>query len=399
MRMLNQSKIEILGYDDFAKIFLSNMVTNIGFWLSTIAVYSIFIFQTQVGAVAIGTLAFVGAVPRIFASPVLGAIVDRADRRSVIYISEFTSAVLIAILYTYTSLKATYIIYFLLGMLTAISDPAHEAIIPQIITKDEDLAEANGLMSLSESIAQIVGPAAAGALLTVVSAKALLIIDSTTYLISGIVIFTTNSYIVDTSGGSLWGDIRQGLHKLYSSANLIKILLAGVLLFATIAPFEALITMYIRDILSADSSVYGTAVGLTAGGAFIAGIVINQTGDSINEYRILPFVLILTGISMLSHTLILRVEALFVLSFFMGGGTATSAILMTTIIQKDSKEEYHGRILSIFSSSTESTQSVFMIIAALATVSLGILNVFRGSGLLLILGGVLLSITKLSTFS
>lgn len=397
--MLNQSKIEILGYDDFAKIFLSNMVTNIGFWLSTIAVYSIFIFQTQVGAVAIGTLAFVGAVPRIFASPVLGAIVDRADRRSVIYISEFTSAVLIAILYTYTSLKATYIIYFLLGMLTAISDPAHEAIIPQIITKDEDLAEANGLMSLSESIAQIVGPAAAGALLTVVSAKALLIIDSTTYLISGIVIFTTNSYIVDTSGGSLWGDIRQGLHKLYSSANLIKILLAGVLLFATIAPFEALITMYIRDILSADSSVYGTAVGLTAGGAFIAGIVINQTGDSINEYRILPFVLILTGISMLSHTLILRVEALFVLSFFMGGGTATSAILMTTIIQKDSKEEYHGRILSIFSSSTESTQSVFMIIAALATVSLGILNVFRGSGLLLILGGVLLSITKLSTFS
>jgi len=382
-----------MKYRDFQKLFVSNAITNVGFWLTTIALYSLFIFRTDIGAIQIGTLAFVGVAPRVLAGPLAGVVVDRFDRRTVIYASELLSGALVSVVYLFPSFLLTYLVYFLVGLLTAAADPAHEAILPQIVPDDE-LTQANGLMATSESIAQILGPALAGGLLTLVSAETLLLIDIATYGISAVIVVTVSRYTVNTEDESMLENLKAGVRTIVDSRRLLGLSGTGVVLFATIAPFEALITLYIRDVLSTGPSVYGTAVGLTAAGAFVAGIMTNAYGKSIDERSMIPYALLVTGSAMFGHVVFRSPASLFALSFVMGLGTATSAILMTTLIQQSCEERLHGRVLATFSSSTEGAQSAFMVVAALAASSVGVLAVFSGAGIILVACGVAYSITS-----
>ena len=108
----------------------------------------------------------------------------------------------------------------------------------------------------------------------------------------------------------------------------------------------------------------------------------------------IPYALLVTGSAMFGHVVFRSPASLFALSFVMGLGTATSAILMTTLIQQSCEERLHGRVLATFSSSTEGAQSAFMVVAALAASSVGVLAVFSGAGIILVACGVAYSITS-----
>lgn len=376
-----------LRYGDFRKLFVSNAVTNVGFWFTTVALYSLFVFETNVGPLAIGGLTIAGAIPRTIGSPLLGVFVDRYNRRNVIVVSEVASAATIFVVYFYRSLLLAYAMYFLLGLFTAFADPAHEAIIPQIMDDDE-IGQANGLMSSAESAAQILGPAVAGVLLTVVSAEFLFLVDAVSYLISAGIMITTSAYTVATTPETLFGDARNGVRQLLDSRLLLLVVASGIVLYAALAPFEALIMLYIRDVLGTDATIYGTAVSATAFGALLAGVVIGKYGDAIDELLIIPAVVVLDGAAMLGHVLFPSVVVLYAMSFLMGLSTAATAILLTTIIQKFCEDRIVGRILGLFNGLTEGAQLTFMLLTSIVTSYLGILAVFAGAGLSLLVFGV-----------
>lgn len=382
-----------LRYPDFRKLFVSNVITNAGFWFTTVALYSIFVFRTDVGPLAIGGLTVVGAVPRTLGSPVLGVFADRYSRRNIIVASELASAALILVLIFYQSLVLAYVMYFLLGLFTAVADPAHEAIIPQIMDDDE-VGQANGLVSSSESAAQILGPAAAGALLTVVSPEVLFLVDVVSYVLSAGVMATVAAFTVPTDSDTLFGEVRTGVGTFVDSQLLLLVGAAGVVLFAALAPFEALIMLYIRDVIASGGTVYGTAVSMTAGGALVAGVLIGKYGDVIDEPVTVAVALVFDGAAMVGHVVLPSVPTLFAMSFVMGLTTSTTAILLVTMIQTHCDDSVTGRVLGIFNGLTEGSQLTFMLLASVVTGYFGILNVFAGAGASLVVFGVAFGSTR-----
>ncbi|HEY5229268.1 MAG TPA: MFS transporter, partial [Galbitalea sp.] len=141
-----------------------------------------------------------------------GAWVDRWLKRRVMIaadVARFAALAIIPILW-YTHLLEIWqliIIVAIVGVASVFFDVGYQSYIP-LLVKSEQVGPANSTLEATAQVSRIGGPAIAGALLTVLSAPALIIVDSLTYIAS----FVSLSRIRDTEVAAD-PEKRQPLHK------------------------------------------------------------------------------------------------------------------------------------------------------------------------------------------
>jgi MFS family permease len=144
------------------------LVSNIGSWLQTIAV-GVLVTELTGQARWTGLVAAAAFVPVGVLSPVGGAIADRVDRRRLLLgttIGETLAAVALAVVVGTghaTPLTVTALV-FAGGCMTALGFPAYQAILPDLVDR-EDLLGASSLSMAQFNLGRVVGPVLAGAVL------------------------------------------------------------------------------------------------------------------------------------------------------------------------------------------------------------------------------------------
>ncbi|MEV4690558.1 MFS transporter [Micromonospora echinospora] len=102
------------------------------------------------------------------------------------------------------------------GIASALSKPALTGLLPQMVAT-ERLQQANALMSISRSAAQIIGPALAGLIIAVASPAAAYLLDAGTYLVSAITLLLLRlPPVARKSRGKLFQDIAAGWREVVS---------------------------------------------------------------------------------------------------------------------------------------------------------------------------------------
>jgi len=166
--LLSLASLRPLRRRDFALIWAAALVSNIGSWLQTIAV-GVLVTEMTGQARWTGLVAAAAFVPIGVLSPVGGAIADRADRRRLLLgttVGETVFAALLAVLVGTghaTPLAVTALV-FAGGCMTALGFPAYQAILPDIVDRD-DLLAASSLTMAQYNLGRVVGPVVAGAVL------------------------------------------------------------------------------------------------------------------------------------------------------------------------------------------------------------------------------------------
>jgi MFS family permease len=117
-----------------------------------------------------------------------GAWVDRLRRRSVLIGADLVSAVAIASIPVAAavgtlSFAQLLVVFAVLGLVTPFLWSGFSAYLPSLV-RSEQLVDANGKLSASESGAGVVGPGVAGILVDVLSAPFALIADAASFLVS-----------------------------------------------------------------------------------------------------------------------------------------------------------------------------------------------------------------------
>jgi DHA3 family macrolide efflux protein-like MFS transporter len=126
--------------------------------------------------------------PLIIVTPLVGAIVDRWNRKLVMMLSDLgavLSSVMIFFLYTSGNLEIWHI-YATTAFASAFQAfqwPAYSASITLMVPK-EQYSRASGMTSMVESASNIVGPVLAGALIGVIGVKGILLIDIATFFVA-----------------------------------------------------------------------------------------------------------------------------------------------------------------------------------------------------------------------
>jgi MFS family permease len=153
----------------FRWLWLATVAANIGVWTYNAAAGWL-TTSLDAHAVMVSLVQVAASLPMfLFALPA-GALADIIDRRRFIIILEVAATSAAAIFATLVALDlvgpAVLLLFmFLIGSIAALEAPAWQAIVPQLVRR-EDLRAATAANSVSINISRAVGPALAGAIRT-----------------------------------------------------------------------------------------------------------------------------------------------------------------------------------------------------------------------------------------
>jgi len=182
--------IELLrGNRNFRQLWLGQVVSQMGDWFDTIALYTIILNLTGSGR-HIGLLMVARFVPSFVFGSLSGVVADRFNRRTIMILSDLLRAVVVLGFLLVRRADQVWIIYFLTVLQLAFStffEPAKTAAIPSIVA-DRELVSANAISSVTWSAMLTLGAAIGGVVTGLFGTDVAFILDAFSFLLSAALI-------------------------------------------------------------------------------------------------------------------------------------------------------------------------------------------------------------------
>jgi len=162
--------LRALRFYNFRLYFSGQAISLIGTWMQRIAV-SWLVYSITHSALMLGVVGFAGQIPVMLLSPYAGAFTDRHSRYRILLRTQIAAMVQAGVL-TWMVMKGFYnmpAIIFLsvvLGIINSFDTPARQSLMIVLIDDKKDLPNAIALNSSMVTLARLLGPAAAGILLS-----------------------------------------------------------------------------------------------------------------------------------------------------------------------------------------------------------------------------------------
>jgi MFS family permease len=176
---------------NFRQLWLGQVVSQMGDWFDTIALYTIILNLTGSGR-NVGLLLVARFVPSFLFGPLSGVVADRFSRRTIMIWSDVLRALVVLGFLFVRRADQLWIIYVLTVLQLALStffEPAKTAAVPSIVA-DRELVAANAISSVTWSVMLTLGAAAGGIITGWFGTNAAFILDALSYLLSAALIFT-----------------------------------------------------------------------------------------------------------------------------------------------------------------------------------------------------------------
>jgi MFS family permease len=378
-----------LRHRDFALVWTAALVSNVGTWMQTVAVGVLVTLDTGKAGWT-GVVAAAAFLPMGLLSPVGGAMADRHDRRRWLLLTTVGETVFAA---TLTVLAATgnagpvpvTLLVLGGGAMTAIGFPAYQAMLPDLVGRD-DLLGAISLSSAQWNLGRVIGPALAGVAIAVGSYTWAFGINAASFgaVIVALLLVRFRPHPRPREEGTLLSRIVTGARAAAADpgSRTAIILIAVVALLAS--PFIALVPAMAIKLFHHQAG--GTAVLVTAQGigAVIGALALTPLAARVGRGRLLvadlvllPLLLALYG---LAPTFIVATGALLLV------GAAYIGVLagLNTVVQLRAPEQLRARVLSLYMLALGVIYPIGAIIQGAVADELGLRAVVVGTAVLLL---------------
>jgi len=397
--------ITTLRQRNFALLWFAGLISMIGDWVLFIAL-PIYTYNLTKSSLATGIMFMAGTLPRVLLGSVAGVFVDRWDRKWTMVIADLARAVLLLLLLMVRSSASIWIIYlvaFLQATISQFFGPAENALLPQLVDESHLIA-ANSLNSLNNNLARLGGPALGGLLLGSLGFRNVVIIDSVSFLFSGIMIALivapslasaqtaqTGEAMAEATLATqprVWQDWLSGLRFIWKSRIVSVIFL--VIGIAGIAEglFNVLFVIFIRQSLGGGAPEFGWLTSAQAVGGLIGSLMIGWIG-----YRILPNrlagALAVNGVLILLLVNLASFPAAIALILLAGIPIVAYSVAVDTLLQRYVADRYRGRVFGTLATSAALFVLIGQAVASGFGDSIGAVSFLNLKGILDIMAGLL----------
>ncbi|HSV33880.1 MAG TPA: MFS transporter [Pyrinomonadaceae bacterium] len=177
------------GNRSFRLLWLGQVVSQMGDWFDTIAVYTIALRLTGSGR-AVALIMVARFLPSVVMGPLSGVVADRFSRRSIMITADLLRAMVVLGFLLVRRPEQMWLIYVLTVLQLAFSaffEPAKTAAIPSIVS-DRELLSANAIASVTWSVMLTLGAAIGGFVAGWFGTDAAFILDSLSFIASALLI-------------------------------------------------------------------------------------------------------------------------------------------------------------------------------------------------------------------
>ncbi len=181
LRLLRQNR-------NFRMLWLAQMVSEIGDWLYSVAIYSLLLELTG-SAKAVATAVVLQVLPQFFIAPLAGVVNDRLSRKKVMVFADLARAVIVLGMLVVTRAELVWVIYLLLvleSFMWGFFEPGRSAVIPNITASRQEMLVANALSSTTWSFNLAVGSFIGGLVAVAFGRSTVFIMNSITFLVSAL---------------------------------------------------------------------------------------------------------------------------------------------------------------------------------------------------------------------
>jgi MFS family permease len=336
----------LLRRRSFGPYFVGNALSASGTWFQNLAA-SLLVFRQTHSPLLLGVLNFAQFIPILVLAPWAGGASDRWNRRSLLFVSQSTAIVLsgglglLALLH----LAPTPVVIadaLALGVVSAFSAPAQQALITQLVEEPE-VPTAVALNSMTFNLARAIGPATAALAVEYLGIPAAFGLNAVSYLIfigALLVIGPQAQQLVDRPKSQL----RASIELLQQRPQLVVYLVIVAAVGFASDPVNTLAPAWAHAFGHRDTTA-GYIIGAFGAGAVTAGLVVaGRVGGS--RRRMFTTLLLLGG-GMVAFSLSpwLWLALLFVAGF----GYLASNTHATSRLQLGVEPWQRGRIMALWS--------------------------------------------------
>jgi MFS family permease len=245
----------------------------------------------------------------LFALPA-GAVVDRSDRRRAMVATNVLRAAVVAALAVATatghaSIALLYAAAFLLGTAETVYDSAANALLPQVVRRDQ-LDRGNSLLATAEAVGQVFLGGPVGALLFTVAAAAPLAGNAAGFASGALIMLTVAGTYRPAlaSARSLRRDIGDGVRWMLRQPLLRGLTFAFGLTSAGHSMAMSVLVLYALDVLRLTEAAYGLLLLAGGIGGLIGGLIAPLVGTRLGRTRTLVVVALGSPLSLLAMGLV-----------------------------------------------------------------------------------------------
>ncbi|MBR0671870.1 MFS transporter [Neoroseomonas soli] len=339
-----------------ARIFFgASLAAWTGLWMHRIAV-SWLAWELTGSAFWVGLVAFCDLAPAVIASPIAGAVADRADRLRLTMLSQAAiglNAALIAALVA-ADLMGIHLLLALEvvgGIAASFAQPARQSLMPGLVPP-ADLPAAVALNSLTFNVARFIGPALAGPLIAVAGVWPAIAANALAYLVATTTTpmlrveaaarrghSANTSLFRETLDGIRYAARHPGLGPILAFAAVAAVLLRGV---------QEILPPFVDRAFGLGAEALAVLTAAFGVGALVSGLAVAARGRMAGTTR-----LAVLGVAALAlATAGFAATGWFAFGVlcaaFMGAAGSVHGISVQTLAQNSSDPSMRGRVLSLW---------------------------------------------------
>src|SRR3954466_3704455 len=177
-------------HHDFRQLWVGDTISQLGTQLSQLALPVLAVTVLNAGPRDMGLLTAAETLAFLVVGLPAGAWVDRWRKKRVLVGGDLVRAVVFGSIplvwaFGHLTLSPLYVVALVAGIATVFFDVAYQSYLPSLVSGDQ-VVDGNAKLQASQSVAQVAGPAAGGALLAVLAAPVLVAADAVSYVLSAL---------------------------------------------------------------------------------------------------------------------------------------------------------------------------------------------------------------------
>lgn len=337
----------------FRSLWIATICSNVGTWMQDAGSGWVMTSLTR-QAWTIALIQVATTLPMFLLALPAGALGDIVDRRRLLIAAQLWTVVgstLLAVA-TYGNLITPGLllgITFAQACGAALSAPAFQAIVPELVSRDQ-LARAIALNSLGVNISRAIGPALGGLTIAVAGPAAVFALNSvsTIAVVAVVVHWRRTPATTGLPPEHFFNAVRAGIRYTRSSPALRAVLVRNIVFFLFASALLALLPVLGRIDLGLDPISYGMLLGAMGIGAVAGAFALARVRDRWSPNRIATIATLILAVSL--GLLALATSALGAGAAMVAAGGAWIAMLSTLngAAQSSAASWVKARTLSVY---------------------------------------------------
>ncbi len=331
----------------------TDLLGSIGHFVQEVALFWI-AYEITGSAMALGLLGLCSAAPRLLLGAISGVLVDRHDRKLLLVLVQFVSAVPIIIflaIYTYGTLEFWHLLVLevLFGSIRAINPSAAQSILAELVPR-EDLMNAVSLNTVGFNVARIAGPSLGGVLILWIGIGGCYAAFVATLLLSGagMLFIRTNKEPIIKREENFFGEFKEGLHYVWHAPVILSSIAAAYTFAVFLVTYQSFLPVFAKEILEVGPEGLGILMAAPGLGGIVSLTFLASVGERWKRAMLLWFMTTMTPICLMLFCASPIYWLSVALLTLVGAGQVSFRTISRVIIQIEAPRNLMGRVMSVF---------------------------------------------------